>query len=109
MSRSFHKLSVKKITTETPDAVTLTFDVPTDLKEKFKYIQGQYLPLKFHLNGKEERRSYSMCSSPIESDLSVTVKKVQGGKVSTHIHQNIKAGDEVRGDAARWSFLYRTP
>ncbi|MEZ4935465.1 MAG: 2Fe-2S iron-sulfur cluster-binding protein [Saprospiraceae bacterium] len=95
MSKSFHNLSVKKVTTETPDAVTLTFDVPADLKESFKYTQGQYLTLKFQLNGKEERRSYSMCSSPLENDLSVTVKKVQGGKVSTHIHQNIKTGDVI--------------
>ncbi len=95
MSKSFHHLSVKKVTNETSDALTLTFDVPSDLKEKFKYTQGQYLTLKFQLNGKEERRSYSMCSSPVDSDLSVTVKKVDGGKVSTHIHQHIKAGDTI--------------
>ena len=95
MSKSFHTLSVKKVTAETPDAVTLTFDVPAGLKENFKYTQGQHLTVKFQLDGKEERRSYSMCSSPLESDLSVTVKKVEGGKVSTHIHQNIKAGDVI--------------
>ena len=95
MSKSFYKLSVKKVTSETPDAVTLTFSVPTDLKENFKYTQGQYLTLKFQLNGNEERRSYSMCSSPLEDHLSVTVKKVKGGKVSTHIHQNVKADDEI--------------
>ena len=95
MSKSFHKLSVKKITNETADALTLTFEVPADLKESFQYTQGQYLTLKFQLNSKEERRSYSMCTSPLENDLSVTVKKVQGGKVSTHIHQKIKVGDVV--------------
>ena len=95
MSKSFHQLSVKNVKAETADAVTLTFDVPAELKESFRYTQGQYLTLKFQLNGKEERRSYSMCSSPLEADLSVTVKKVQGGKVSTHIHRNIKPGDTV--------------
>ncbi|HFA48825.1 MAG TPA: ferredoxin--NADP reductase [Bacteroidetes bacterium] len=95
MSKSFHKLSVKKRTQETPDAVTLTFEVPADLKETFQFTQGQYLTLKFQLNGAEERRSYSMCSSPLESDLSVTIKKVKNGKVSTHIHNNIKEGDVI--------------
>ena len=55
MSKSFHPLSVKKVTAETADAVTLTFDVPANLKESFQYTQGQYLTLKFELNGKEER------------------------------------------------------
>ena len=95
MSKSFHNLSIKKVTNETPDAITLTFNVPAELKENFKYTQGQHLTLKFNLNGKEERRSYSMCSSPLDSDLSVTIKKVQGGKVSTHVHQSIKVGDVI--------------
>ena len=95
MSKSFHQLSVKKVTAETADAVTLTFEVPAGLKESYQYTQGQYLTLKFQLNGKEERRSYSMCSSPLENDLSVTIKKVKGGKISTHIHQNIKVGDTI--------------
>ncbi len=95
MSKSFHKLSVKKITPETPDSVTLTFDVPSDLKENFQYTQGQYLTLKFELKGNEVRRSYSMCTSPLDDELAVTVKKVPGGKMSTHIHQNIKVGDTI--------------
>ncbi len=95
MSKSFHNLTIKQITRETADTVTLTFDVPADLTEQYQFVQGQYLTLRFTLNGKEERRSYSMCSSPLESGLSVTVKKVKGGKVSTHIHDRVKAGDVV--------------
>ena len=95
MSKSFHQLLVKNKIPETAQAVTLTFDVPPNLKETFQYKQGQYLTLRFHINDREERRSYSMCSSPLEKDLSVTVKKVPGGKVSTHIHQNVKEGDLI--------------
>jgi ring-1,2-phenylacetyl-CoA epoxidase subunit PaaE len=95
MSHSFHTLSVKQVTRETADTVTLTFSVPTELAEQFHFIQGQYLTLRFMLNGKEERRSYSMCSSPLEPGLSVTVKRVKGGKVSNHVFDKIKAGDVV--------------
>lgn len=95
MSHTFHNLTVKQVTRETADTVTLTFDVPAELAEQYRFIQGQYLSLRFILGGKEERRSYSMCSSPLESGLSVTVKKVKGGKVSTHIHDRVKAGDVV--------------
>jgi len=104
MSKSFHKLAVKNLTKETPDSTTLTFDIPAELKDKFQYTQGQYLTLKTDLNGQEIRRSYSMCSSPLEADLSVTVKKVPGGKMSTHLHQNVKVGDvlEVMEPAGRF-------
>ncbi|MCB0521317.1 MAG: 2Fe-2S iron-sulfur cluster binding domain-containing protein [Lewinellaceae bacterium] len=95
MSKTFHHLTVKQCTPETPDTVTLTFEVPETLKSEFQFTQGQHLTLRFALNGKEERRSYSMCSSPLENDLSVTVKKVKGGKVSTHIHNNIRPGSSI--------------
>lgn len=91
----FHSLSIKQVVQETADAVTLVFDIPAELADAFRYKQGQYLTLRFQLAGKEERRSYSMCSSPLEQGLAVTVKKVKGGKVSTHIHDRVKAGDVV--------------
>ncbi|MCC6724119.1 MAG: ferredoxin--NADP reductase [Saprospiraceae bacterium] len=95
MSKSFHNLTVKQVTPETADTVTLTFEVPAELAEQYKFTQGQYLTLRFMLGGKEERRSYSMCSSPLEAGLSVTVKRVKGGKVSNHIFDKIKVGDVV--------------
>lgn len=95
MSKSFHNIPVKKITHETPDAVTLTFEVPAGLKKEFQFTQGQHLTLRFQINGKEERRSYSMCSSPLESDISVTVKKVKSGKVSNYIHDQVRPGTPV--------------
>lgn len=95
MSKSFHSLRVKNIIQETPDAVTLVFELPENLVAAFHYTQGQYLTLRFQLAGKEERRSYSMCSSPLDADLAVTVKKVKGGKVSNHIHNQVKVGSMV--------------
>lgn len=95
MSKTFHHLPIRQVNRETSDTVTLEFDISETLKEEFRYIQGQYLTLRFHLDGKEERRSYSMSSSPLEPHLCVTVKKVKGGKVSSHIHDRLKAGDTV--------------
>lgn len=92
---NFHKLRVKNIRQDTADAISVTFAVPADLKETFQYKQGQYLTLKFDINGEEVRRAYSMCSSPIEEGLTVTVKRVKGGKMSNHIPDKVKEGDEV--------------
>ncbi len=95
MSAQFHNLKVSKITQETSDAVSVTFDISGEASEKFQFKHGQYLTLKFEINGKEERRAYSMSSSPLENGITVTVKKVDGGKVSTHICNNLKEGNVV--------------
>jgi ring-1,2-phenylacetyl-CoA epoxidase subunit PaaE len=95
MSSQFHSLKIANIHQETADSVSVFFEVPESLASTFKYIQGQYLTLRFEINGQEERRAYSMCSSPLEKDLAVTVKRVKGGKVSNYIHDQLKAGDQV--------------
>lgn len=95
MSSNFHSLQVKNIQRETPESVTVFFDVPADLKDTFQYKHGQYLTLRFDIQGQEERRAYSMSSSPLEADLAVTVKEVAGGKVSPYINQQLKVGDRV--------------
>jgi ring-1,2-phenylacetyl-CoA epoxidase subunit PaaE len=91
----FHLLKIKNIQRETADTLTITFDVPSDLKADFAYEAGQYLTLRFLLGGKEERRAYSMSSAPFEGKLCVTVKRLAGGKVSNHIHDQLKVGDSV--------------
>lgn len=95
MDHKFYPLQVSQVRPETDDAVTVFFTVPENLKETFQYKQGQYLTLRFQLNGKEERRPYSMCSSPLEDELAVTVKRTPDGLVSNHINDNLKAGDTV--------------
>ena len=92
----FHPLKVLEVNKETSDSTSVAFDVPHELYETFNYKPGQYLTLKFKLNGEEVRRSYSLCSSPvIEEPLRVGVKRVQNGLVSNHINDTIKAGDIV--------------
>lgn len=95
MSKIFHSLRIKEVIRETPDAVTLVFDVPEVLQSAFQYTQGQYLTLHTVLNGNTYRRSYSMSSSPSEPDLAVTVKRVKNGIVSNYLHDHIKAGSEI--------------
>lgn len=95
MSAQTYRLRVKKRIQETPDAVTLVFEVPEAHRAAFRYKPGQYLTLCFELDGQALRRCYSMSSSPLEPDLAVTVKRLEGGRVSCHIHDHVKEGDEV--------------
>lgn len=92
----FHTLKIIDIVRETADAVSVAFEVPDNLKQEYIYKQGQYLTLKFFVNGEELRRSYSICSSPVEeNELRVAIKKVKDGRMSSYINDKIKVGDSM--------------
>lgn len=95
MNTNFYQLKISNLKKETADTVSLTFEVPSNLKDTFHYLAGQYLTLRFTLNGKEERRAYSMSSSPLEGVCTVSVKPVEKGVVSNHIYNTLKIGDLV--------------
>ncbi|HEU4469497.1 MAG TPA: 1,2-phenylacetyl-CoA epoxidase subunit PaaE [Flavisolibacter sp.] len=91
----FHPLRVKKVVKETDDCVSITFDIPTSLESTFRFKQGQSLTVRRQINGEEVRRTYSICSSPLDSQLRVAVKKVEGGSFSTWANESLKAGDVI--------------
>ncbi len=90
----FHALKVKDIRKETPDCVSVAFDVPETLADSYSYIPGQYLTLKAQINGEEVRRSYSICTDP-EEGLRVAIKKVPDGRFSTFANELLQEGEEV--------------
>jgi ring-1,2-phenylacetyl-CoA epoxidase subunit PaaE len=89
----FHSLRVKKIQKETEDCVSISFEVPEELKDIFQFKQGQNLTIKKARNGEELRRNYSICTSPYDNELKVAVKKVEGGAFSTYANDELKEGD----------------
>jgi ring-1,2-phenylacetyl-CoA epoxidase subunit PaaE len=92
----FHTLKVKDIKRETPESVSVSFDIPPQQQPEFQFKQGQYITLKLKINGEELRRSYSLCSSPYgEKELRVAIKEVAGGKMSTHINRELKVGNSI--------------
>ncbi|MDX1271390.1 MULTISPECIES: FAD-binding oxidoreductase, partial [Flavobacteriaceae] len=82
----FYKLKVADIYKETDDTSVITFDIPSDLQDVFKFRQGQHLTLKADINGEDVRRSYSLCSSPIDNQWRVAVKLIPGGKFSSFVN-----------------------
>ena len=91
----FETLTVKEVKKETADCVSVAFDVPASAKEKFSFTQGQYITLKQDINGEEVRRSYSICSSPLDNELRVAIKKVNGGLFSTWAYASLQKGMTV--------------
>ena len=95
MAVHFHTLKVHKIKRESPDAVSVTFDVPENLKDIFKYKEGQNITIKATMNGEDIRRSYSICNAPHENELKIAVKEVQGGLFSAYANNLLKSGDSL--------------
>ncbi|MCL8009020.1 1,2-phenylacetyl-CoA epoxidase subunit PaaE [Gelidibacter japonicus] len=91
----FHNLKVADIYKETKDCVVIAFDVPEDLKDKFKYRQGQHLTLRKEFNGKDIRRNYSLCSSPLDNEWKVAVKTIRNGVFSNFAFNELKKGDTL--------------
>ncbi len=95
MAIHFHKLEVKEVVKETDDCVSITLNVPQELKEFFIYREGQNITIKHNEAGEEIRRSYSICAAPYENKIKVAVKKVIGGKFSSYANDLLRAGQEM--------------
>jgi ring-1,2-phenylacetyl-CoA epoxidase subunit PaaE len=91
----FHPLRVTDCRKETRDAVVVTFEVPDDRREAFRFVQGQHLTLRSHFDGEEVRRSYSICSAPDEGQIRIAIKRVSDGLFSAWANGELKAGDVI--------------
>ncbi|WP_420577287.1 1,2-phenylacetyl-CoA epoxidase subunit PaaE [Ekhidna sp.] len=100
----FHTLRVAELSRPTDDSVAVTFEIPEDLREEFAFTQGQHLTLKKEIDGEDTRRSYSICSCPIDERLTVAIKKLEGGKFSTYANEVLKVGDEIEVNPPHGSF-----
>src|SRR5438034_7363204 len=91
----FHRLAVNDLRRESADAVSLTFTIPKELADDYRFAPGQYLTLRMTMDGEEVRRSYSICSGPDDGELRIAVKKVDGGAFSSWAADELKPGDEL--------------
>jgi len=100
----FHNITLSQVYKETDDTTVITFNVPQELKEDFKYRQGQFLTLRATINGEDVRRSYSLCSSPLDDEWKVAVKEIFEGKFSTYVNRELKTGDTLQVAAPSGDF-----
>lgn len=91
----FHALKVSEVRPLTADSVEVTFQVPTELHEDYHYLPGQYVALRARLDGKEIRRSYSLCRPPVPGSISVAIKRDLGGLFSTWAQTELQAGQAL--------------
>ena len=89
----FHSIKVADIYKETKDTVVVKFDIPEQLYQDFDFKQGQHLTLRKIINEEDVRRSYSLCSSPLDKQWKVAIKQIPGGVFSTYANTELKTGD----------------
>lgn len=100
----FHNLKIKDIYKETDDTSVISFEVPSEIKDEFNFRQGQHLTLKADIDGKDTRRSYSLCSGPEDGEWKVAVKQIVGGVFSTFVNTTLKTGDTLEVMAPSGNF-----
>jgi ring-1,2-phenylacetyl-CoA epoxidase subunit PaaE len=91
----FHRLTVDDLRRESADAVSMTFAIPKELADDYRFAPGQYLTLRTTLDGEEVRRSYSICSGPDDGELRIAVKRVDGGAFSSWAAEELRRGDTL--------------
>jgi ring-1,2-phenylacetyl-CoA epoxidase subunit PaaE len=90
----FHPLRVARVERLTDDAVAVTFDVPEELAEDYRFRPGQALTLRRVDGDRDERRSYSICA-PVGAPPRVGVREVPGGFFSSYLVHEVRPGDEI--------------
>ena len=87
---------VNKVT-ETKDVKSFYFKAKDNEKLK-TYKPGQFLPFKIKTEDpkyKTATRTYSLSMKPNDKEYRISVKKIEGGLISTYLHEKLEIGDSI--------------
>ncbi|WP_116115883.1 1,2-phenylacetyl-CoA epoxidase subunit PaaE [Austwickia chelonae] len=101
----FHPLAVAGLRRLTEDAVEVTLTVPEELAGRFNYTSGQYVAMSATIDGREVRRSYSLCAEPAPGLIRVAIKAARGGVFSTWANERLQVGDVLEVMAPMGAFV----
>ena len=89
----YYSLTVADVVRETHDSCSLILDVPDELGVTFRYRAGQFLTFRVTVGGRRLVRCYSLASSPVTDSVhKVTIKRVDEGRVSNQVNDQIVVG-----------------
>ena len=91
LPKGFYEIPVAAVEKLTADTVKITLEIPSELKSEFQFIPGQYITISVEKDGKDEHRSYSICSGPNEP-ISFAAKAVKGGNISIWLNEKVMPG-----------------
>jgi len=93
---------------ETADSRSFIFEIPEALKETFRYTAGQFLTFEIPWQDFAIKRCYSLASAPeVDAWHKVTVKRVEDGRMSNWLIDNLKVGDRIRVQPPEGRFVLK--
>jgi ferredoxin-NADP reductase/fatty acid desaturase len=98
-------LKVTSIQQETPDAVSITFD--SEVHKGLHFQAGQYVTVSKLIDGEFITRCYSLCETPDSGLLTIGVKKVAGGRMSSYLNDRLHVGDKLTVSGPFGDFVYQ--
>ena len=91
--KHYHSLTVCAKTPEGSDAIRIAIDVPDGLRDEYRFLPGQHLPVQIERDGKALRRTYSICSPAGRWPLEIGVRVQPGGAFGEFAANELQVGD----------------
>jgi ring-1,2-phenylacetyl-CoA epoxidase subunit PaaE len=91
----FHALRIAELQPDAEDAIAVTLEVPQELQSVYLGLPGQHVVLRTELDGEEVRRTYSLINTPGEWPLRIVARVHENGRMSRHLAEQAKVGDQV--------------
>jgi ring-1,2-phenylacetyl-CoA epoxidase subunit PaaE len=102
-TEGLYMLTVSQIRQEANEAFTIQFgNVPSIFKD---FSAGQHITIKVSIKGENLYRTFSISSIPnTDNSLTLTIKKIKGGKVTNYLAENLNVGNSLEVTAPSGQF-----
>ncbi len=104
---NFHPLKVTAVERVAEDAACVTMEIPSALRDAFAFHAGQYVTVRRMIEGREERRTYSIVTAPGGGVLKLGIRLQRGGRMSGELGSKLRPGDLL--DVGTPMGRFRTP
>jgi ring-1,2-phenylacetyl-CoA epoxidase subunit PaaE len=103
----FYSGTVSCTRLETPNSVSVSFDLDDRLRRMFSFKPGQFITLRARIDGRMVQRPYSICSAVDDSKLQIAVKSIEGGRFSNFATSQLQVGQVVEMTQPEGKFYLR--
>jgi ring-1,2-phenylacetyl-CoA epoxidase subunit PaaE len=90
---SFHSLRVLAVDRVADDAACVTVEIPPALRNAYAHHAGQYVTVRRTIDGREERRTYSIVTAPGGGVLKLGIRLQRHGRVSGELVSKLRPGE----------------
>lgn len=100
----FHPLVVAQRAEAADDAIAVTFALPAELRDDFRFRAGQHVAVRRVIGGREERRTYSIVNPEGAGALTIGIRLQAGGRMSSELAQSALPGARIEVMTPNGSF-----